>query len=98
LLAELEHAGVAVTSVSAREHGQACGALFDDVTNTQVAHLDDPLLNSAVNGAKRRVLGDLWAWDRRKSDLDISPLVAVTLARWAFVAQDPPSSKPVFAF
>ena len=82
ILFDLEQAGVKVTSITARDLGQACGALFDDVAETAIAHLDDPLLNAAVHGAKRRDLGDLWAWDRKRSDVDISPLVAVTLARW----------------
>jgi hypothetical protein len=32
------------------------------------------------------VSADAWVWDRRKSGLDISPLVAVTLAAWAHKA------------
>jgi hypothetical protein len=38
-------------------------------------------LNDALAGARRRRLGDAWAWDRRDSTVDISPLVAATLAR-----------------
>lgn len=86
LLADLERAGVAVTLVGSRDHASACGALFDAVTQRTLAHLDDDALNAAVQGARRRSLGDAWAWDRKRSDVDISPLVAVTLARWAFVS------------
>lgn len=86
LLADLEQAGVEVTSVSAREHGQACGALYDDVVEKRVVHLGDAVLNAAVAGAKRRLVADAWLWDRRRSDVDLSPLVAVTLARWAHAA------------
>ncbi len=86
LLADLESAGLTIKSASAREHGQACGALYSSVVDKAAHHLDDSILNTAVAGAKRRPLGDAWAWDRKRSDVDISPLVAVTLARWAFSA------------
>jgi len=70
-----------------------CGAFFDaiavqdsDATDTsdedvRVYHLPQPGLDLAAEVAARRVLGDgAWAWDRRKSPEDISPLVAATLA------------------
>lgn len=33
-------------------------------------------------GVAKRPLGDRWAWARRGLWVDISPLVAVSLARW----------------
>jgi hypothetical protein len=41
-----------------------------------------PALDAAVAGAAKRSLGDSWAWARRGLSVDISPLVAVSLARW----------------
>lgn len=70
--------------VSAREHAQACGALADDVTNDRWRHPGQSPLLQAVDGAVTRDLADAWAWSRRNSGVDISPLVAVTLARLAF--------------
>jgi phage terminase large subunit-like protein len=90
LVADLEAAGVNLRSVSFREHGQACGMLWDDVAEKRVVHLNDPVLNAAVAGARRRLVGDSWLWDRKRSDVDISPLVAVTLARWAHAASEVP--------
>ena len=98
LLADLTQAGVEVVTTSAREHGQACGAIHDAVVDQTLRHLGDHVLDAAVHGAKRRQLGDAWAWDRKRSDVDISPLVAVTLARWAHTAALVPARKPVFAF
>ena len=46
-------------------------------------HIGQGMLTAAVAGAKTRKLGDAWAWDRRGVSVDISPLVAATLARWA---------------
>lgn len=99
LLADLERAGLPIKLVSTREHGQACGMLWDDVAEKRVVHLGDPVLNAAVHGARRRIVGDAWLWDRKKSDVDISPLVAVTLARWAHAAAVAPAAPaPVFAY
>jgi hypothetical protein len=42
------------------------------------------VLNSAVAAARKRALGDAWAWARKVGG-DVSPLVAVTLARWGLV-------------
>jgi hypothetical protein len=42
--------------------------------------LGTPELKAALKGASKRSLGDSWAWARKSSAVDISPLVAVTLA------------------
>lgn len=84
LLVELERAGVRVLVVSTEDHAQACGRLFDGVTQRTVRHLGQPELSVAVDGADRKFYGDSWLWARRLSSVDISPLVAATLAMWAF--------------
>jgi phage terminase large subunit-like protein len=84
LLIDLAAAGVQTETLSAREYAQACGQFFDAVKEGALAHLDQPVLNAAVNSARKRVLGDAWAW-ARKTGGDISPLVAVTLAQWGLV-------------
>ena len=68
--------------ISAKEHAQACGNLYDSVMDSRLRHLGTPELSAAVNGARTRVLGEAWAWSRKSSDCDISPLVASTLALW----------------
>jgi hypothetical protein len=72
--------------LSARNHAQACGLFFDRVMAEMptLRHLDQPSLTTALAGAKKRPLGDAWAWSRTSSSVDISPLVAATLATWAF--------------
>ena len=84
LLSELIDAGVEVAQVSSRQLGQACGQLYDGITGDapDVWHLDQPELAAALSGAMERPLGDSWAWGRKVSTVDISPLVAVTLALW----------------
>lgn len=82
LLPELAAAGIEVRAVSAREHTQACGAFYDDVKAKRLRHIGQEALTGAVDGADRRIVADAWLWSRKHSSVDISPLVAVTLARW----------------
>lgn len=80
LLVALADADVRVETVTASEHGQACGRLVDMVNDGTLAHLGSAELRDAIRGAKPRPLGDAWAWSRKHSSVDISPLVAATLA------------------
>ncbi len=98
LLAQLEQAGIEVWAVSVREHVAACGQLFDAVEQKTVRHLGTPELDAAVRGAVKRPLGDAWAWTRRGSVGDISPLVACTLALFGFESSEQTSSEPMVAF
>jgi hypothetical protein len=80
LITGLQEAGVEPMLVGGRELAQACGMFYDAATQDLLRHLDQAELNVAVDGARRRNLGDAWAWHRRDTSVDISPLVAVTLA------------------
>lgn len=80
MLASLEDAGLPVEKTNAQEHGQACGRLVDLVAEGSLAHLGSDELRDAIRGARSRPLGDAWAWSRKSSHVDISPLVAATLA------------------
>jgi len=82
LLPELDRVGVQVTKVAGREVAQAAVAFASHVNQGQLRHTDQPALNAAVAAAKRRMVGDLWAFGRRGSFVDISPLVAASLAAW----------------
>jgi phage terminase large subunit-like protein len=72
---------------SSQDVGAATGQIVDAATQGTLRHIDQPSLNVAVAGAKTRPLGDGMAWARRLAVVDISPLCAVTLARWAFVTR-----------
>lgn len=77
---------------SARDVAAACGAFWDAVSGVDedglprrtLRHRDQAELATALAGAAKRTLGDAWAWSRRDTTVDISPLVAVTLALWGF--------------
>jgi hypothetical protein len=83
LLPELADLGVTVDPITSTDHARACGLLFDLVEQEALRHLGSPELRSALRGATTRPLGDAWAWSRKNSSVDISPLVAATLALWA---------------
>lgn len=81
LAPELRRAGVRTLPLNTREYAQACASLFDSITSGRVAHIGQPLLDEAVLAAVTKPMGDtLWKWNRKDQTVDISPLVAVTLA------------------
>lgn len=87
--------GTRLEVVTAREYAQACGGFVDDVSNGRWRHLGQDMLDAAAAGARTRPLGDAWAWTRKTSSVDISPLVAVTLARHGFAVHGPGSDYSV---
>lgn len=82
--------GVEVIRCQGADVAGWCGRLWDavaacsddtDSDSVPVYHLTQPRLDLAANIAATRPLGDgAWAWDRKKSLEDISPLVAATMA------------------
>ena len=84
----LAEAGLTVNSLNSADHAAACGLMADAVAGRTLRHLGTQAVANAVRGAATRPLGDAWAWSRRNSAVDISPLVAITLALHA--AQDLP--------
>lgn len=87
LVAPLEAEGIPVKQVSTREAVAACGQLLTGIIDGTVKVPDHPYkpdLDRAAGNADRRDVGDGgWLWSRKRSSVDISPLYAVTLARWA---------------
>ena len=76
----LTEAGVEVEEVSTADHARATGQFIDVVSSGSLRHLGDPILRSAIVGATLRHSGDADLWSRRSSKVDITPLVASTLA------------------
>jgi hypothetical protein len=87
LLTGLMEAGIEPQLITGREMTQACGlfydmAMADDPDERTLRHIGQPRLNTAVDAGRKRNVLDAWAWHRRDSESDISPLVAVTLANF----------------
>lgn len=80
LIPELQAAGVEVVEVGLRDVTRAAASLLDAIVNHRLRHLDQAPLSNALSGARKRAVGDSWAWARLSGAVDITPLVAVTLA------------------
>jgi len=68
----------------------ACSKIYKSVRSGDFVHSVDgehDELDIAVRDAVKRDVGDRWAWGRRKSGLDISPLEAATLAVWGLSSE-----------
>jgi hypothetical protein len=93
---DLERAGVKLHAINTREYVAGCAGLLADVLNTRLRHGNQAGLNTAVDAAAQRVVGDAWAWAPRKSAGSIAPLAAATLARWTY-DHATPTPPPVIA-
>lgn len=82
LLDPLKTAKVKVTTTGPRDMAQACGSFYDGTQEDWLRHIDQPQLNAALGAARKRPLGDAWAWNRKNQSADITALVACTLALW----------------
>ena len=92
IIDELRQRGIKVTTTGARDMAAACGTFYDGVMEGWLHHIDQPQLNAANSSARKRPLGDAWAWNRKNASSDITPLVSCTLALWG--AQSSTVKKP----
>jgi len=85
---ELKKRGCLVRVMGAAELSQACGGLYDAVTQDRtVTHHDQPELNQSLAGATKENFGPAgaWKWNRKSLDVDLSPLMAATAAHFGAV-------------
>lgn len=97
IVAELARARVTVDPVGAGDHARACGLFVDTLAAGRLWHRSQGPLDDALIGAARRPLGDAWLWSRARSGVDISPLVAATLAAWTAATRPPAGRAAVVA-
>jgi len=79
----IDDAGITVRRMDSGDYGKACGFFVDAVGERTLRHIGQQELDHAIRGAKARPLVDRWAWSRTKSTVNISPLVAATLALYS---------------
>lgn len=85
---ELKKRGCLVRVMGAAELSQACGGLYDAVTQDQsVTHFGQERLDQSLAGATKENFGPAgaWKWNRKTLDVDLSPLMAVTAAHFGAV-------------
>jgi hypothetical protein len=92
IIDDLAKAKVKVTTSTARDMAAACGQFYSGAYESWLRHTNQPQLNVALSVARKRSLGDAWAWNRKNATSDITPLVACTLALWG--AQSSTVKKP----
>ena len=94
VIAALQKAKVKVESPTTAQYAQACGAMFEDVTETGVAvHLGQPSLTAAAASARKEDLSEGgWHWTS-----DTRPEIkAVTLARHDYATAPEPAEPFIF--
>lgn len=77
-----ESGDLAVTG--AVDMAAAAGQVLEAVREESFRYVPNRYLDVAVAGAKTKTSGDTIAWTVRGAEVDISPLVAMSLARWSF--------------
>lgn len=84
LVPELQARKVRVTVTRTGDMVKACGLFFDAVRDGALTHIEQPAVEAALAAAGKRGVGDGggWVWDRRDPDVDVSPLVSITLAHY----------------
>jgi hypothetical protein len=91
LLPDFAVARVEPTVLGMRDVVRGTGFFYDSAVAGTLRHRGQVALDTAVAGAKKRLLGDAWAWGRT-AGVDITPLVSATLALWAHTNRPPSSS------
>jgi hypothetical protein len=86
LIKDFEDAGLTVIKTSAGDVADATGSIIAatgaaEGNKPSMRYVPNPALDAAVAGADTAPLGDGRKWNRRLPTTDISPLVAITLAR-----------------
>jgi hypothetical protein len=87
---------------SGPELAKASGQLYDlvrlpnaddpaDASKRRIYHLPQPVLDLPATSAATRPMGDGWVIDRKKSEHDAAPLVAVFGAVWLLLQFKPPT-------
>ena len=81
ILTELVAAGLPLVKPTVSESAGAVAAFASLVSTGQLRHAPDVSLDVAVEGARRRLIGDGgWSVSRRNSTSDVTPLLAAALA------------------
>lgn len=73
---------VTLAASAGRDMAIACAGYFDAVMSSKLRHTDQPQVNVALSQAGKRSIGSGWAWNKKSTDSDITPVVSQTLALW----------------
>ena len=80
-----------VRPMSGPDMAKASGMLFDATNESSIVHTGQQQLDDAAAVAAVRPIGEAWAFDRKRSSVDVAPLVAASQALWAIAGwKEPP--------
>ena len=94
-LDDLEVRGAWVVRYGSSEMAAATARLYDALADGLLSIRRNVDLDVAAGGARKRTSGDQWYWGRSNANVDISPLVALTLAHDLSVANGPSAAPSV---
>jgi hypothetical protein len=83
---EVLHKGKLLKTPSGQEEAQACTGFYDAATDSMsLRHRGQAPVAVALAGARQKYLSEgAWTWNRKSITVDISPVWALTLAKWGF--------------
>jgi phage terminase large subunit-like protein len=87
LIDDLEAARIEVVRLTSQQAQQACSQFYNAAVDGTLRHLDQSELTAALAGATKRELHAAWAWNRKSTDVDITPLVSATNALWGWTTR-----------
>jgi hypothetical protein len=70
-------------SMSVQDMGAAAGLFYDGLRTRTLSHGQSENLDVAVSRARSKDSGDLWRFDKKLTRVDVSPLVAASVALFA---------------
>ena len=82
-------AGLDVHAIEGSWFGIATGRIKDRVREEGMILIDQPAVNVAISGGLTKKFGETDAWNRTGSAVDISPIIAMTLALYGLEALQP---------
>lgn len=84
-----------VVTGSASDMSKGCGGFHSATLAGLITHDGHDLVTDALAGAKKRSIRDAggWGWDRRDPEVNIAPLVAMTLAHYGASTHKKPSGQ-----
>lgn len=93
IMVEFREAGLSLDlldQLSLVRYKQACAGFYSAVLEGELLRLaGQGPVDAAAADASERPLGDAWSWDVRNTNVPISPLVALTIARYLRVTSTP---------
>lgn len=88
LIEAMREAGLEVLELGGADLTKAYGYVFDLICEHKVFHRPSPVLDTAAESSKAKIIGDSWVIDRKNSPVDASPLVACFQAAWGESVHD----------